>query len=252
MNDAAPPDARDRLASIGASREHAFPQALRHTARVARLRRFLLWGAGGITVAVLIAVGVRSINFLPADLRFAHIGLKGSRITIEEPKLVGYRSDGRPYELRAKVGVQDMTTTNLFDLEGINVRMENGTDNVVTLTAVKGTYDSKVDSARLSEGVRIFDDRNYDMAMQSATMDFKASVMRSDQPVTVKLRGGTVAAKSVEFVQQERRATFIGEVHSVLDGENEEGAPEPATTAPEPSAATPSEPSINDSFKVGK
>ena len=227
MHDA-PPSSHSRLGSIGAPRENAFPAALRHTTRVARLRRVTFWGSGLIVGLVAIVIAFQTLRFLPLDLRFAHIGLKGTRITIEAPKLVGYRQDGRPYELRAKLGIQDMAKPDLFELEGMEVRLETGAESTVLLDAGNGLYNSKKDKADLTQNVRIHDNKNFDLRLESAVMDFKASILTSDHRALLKLNGGEVTAKSVEFVQAERRATFIGDVHSVLYGEdderNEEGA----------------------------
>ena len=165
MNDA-PSTSRSRLGSIGAPRENAFPAALRHTTRVARLRWFMLWGVGGIVAVVAVIVGFQFLRFLPIDLRFAHIAMKGSRITIESPKLVGYRPDGRPYELRAKVGIQDMSTPDLFELEELDVHLDSGPDQAVLLKAAAGLYDSKKDRADLSGGVRIYDDKSYELLLE--------------------------------------------------------------------------------------
>jgi lipopolysaccharide export system protein LptC len=222
-----PSGPRDRMAVIGVARENALPEAIRHTVRVARLRRLMIWSAGAIVGIVLVGMGIHALRFLPVDLRFARVGLKGSRITIESPKLVGYRKDGRPYELHARVGIQDISTPDVFELEDMEVRMDGG-DKIVTLTSAKGVYNSKREHADLAGGVRIRDDRQFDMNLQSAEMDFKASVMSSNEPVTLKIDNGEVVAKSVEFSQNERRATFTGEVHSVIYGEGDnapKGAP---------------------------
>lgn len=223
MTDAAPTSAsRDRLGALAAPRESAFPEALRHTARVARLRRWIVWLAGGVVALVLLGLAIGSLRFLPVDIGLARVALKGTRITIETPKLVGYRKDGRPYEVRAKVGIQDISRPDVFELEGLEVRAENSDDNAIVLIAEKGVYNAKQDHAEMSGGVSIRDDKNFDMRLESAAMDFKASVMTSNKPVTLKLDGGEVVAKAVEFVQKERRATFTGDVHSVLYGESDE------------------------------
>ncbi len=106
--------ARDRLSALVAPRQSAFPEALRHTTRVARLRRWILWGAGGVVGVVGLGLLVSSLRFLPADLSLARVALKGSRIVIESPKLVGYRKDGRPYEVRAVLGIQDLDNPEVF------------------------------------------------------------------------------------------------------------------------------------------
>ena len=225
MTELAPPRAsRDRLSVIGVARENALPQAIRHSMRVARLRRLMIWSATAVVGLVMVGLAAQALRFLPMDLRFSRIGLQGTRITIDSPKLVGYRKDGRPYELRAAVGIQDMATPDVFELQEMEVRMDGG-ESVVILTSKKGVYDSKHDHADLTGGVRIHDDKQFDMKLASAQMDFRANVMSSDQPVTLKIDHGDVVAKSVEFSQNDRRATFIGDVHSVLYGDEDGDAP---------------------------
>lgn len=226
MNDAArQARSRDRLGAIGVPRASAFPDALRHTARVASLRRVILWASGTIVAMVLLALAIQFLRSLPVDLRFARIALKGSRITIETPKLVGYRQDGRPYEIRARLGVQDMSTPDVFELEGLEVRIENSADNSLRLSARQGVYYAKRDFADVTGEVRIHDDKNFDLRLEAARVDFKASVMKSERPARLTIDTGEIAANSVEFAQKERRATFLGDVRSVFHGDRDEAAP---------------------------
>jgi lipopolysaccharide export system protein LptC len=213
---------RDRLASLGASRQSAFPTALRHTQRVARLRKGIVWGVGGIVAVCGVIIAFQSLRFLPIDLRFAHIAMKGSRIVLETPKLVGYRKDGRPYELEAALGVQDMATPDRFELEGVKAKLDAGPDRLVQLTATAGVYDSKIDRADLTRGVRIFDEKSYDLRMPSATMDFRASRLSSKERSTLTLNCCEAEGDSIELAQTEQRVTFVGGVRSVFRGEKEE------------------------------
>lgn len=230
MTDVLPaPTARERLGALASPRRNAFPEAVRHTVRVARLRRWILWGAGGVVGIVGLGLLISSLRFLPADLSLARVALKGSRIVIESPKLVGYRKDGRPYEVRAVIGMQDLAKPDVFELEQLEVRVENTKDNSIVLSAEKGVYNRKADLADMTGGVTIRDDKNFDMHLESAVMDFKSSIMTSDRPVLLNIEGGEVTAQSVNFSQKERRATFTGKVHSVLYGEGD--APAPSTDA---------------------
>ncbi len=219
MSEAAPRHARDRLGAIGAPRASAIPEARRHTARVAKLRKVIVWASSAIVGLVLLALAAEALRHIPIDLRFAHIGMKGTTVTIEQPKLVGYSKDGRPYELRAKLGVQDITKPDIFDLEEMEVNFGESGDAATVLAAQKSRYNSTADRADLSGGVRIIKKNNYDLALDSAVMDFKENVMTSDQPAKLTLPDGEVTSKRVKFSQNERRATFIGNVHSVLHGD---------------------------------
>ena len=150
--------------------------------------------------------------------------MKGSHIVIDSPKLVGYQKDGRPYEVRAKTGVQDIAAPDTIDLDSVEVRIENNANSAITLQAPKGLYSTKGDRADMTGGVIIRDPKKFDMRLESAVMDFKTSKMKSDKPTILKLEGGEISSKAVEFSQKDSHATFSGGVHSTLYGEGAEPA----------------------------
>jgi lipopolysaccharide export system protein LptC len=230
MNDAARSTGRDRLAAFVAPRVDAIPAARRHSLRVGRLRRWLVWGAGAILATVAAGVALQSLQFLPADLRFAHVAMQGTRITIESPKLVGYRKDGRPFELRARFGIQDIAKPDLFELEQLEVRIQGDNESVVTLEAGKGLYDAKANRADLTGGAHLHDGQHYDMKTEAAVIDFSNNIVTSDQKTTLTLDRATVVSNAVEFAQMERRATFTGDVHSTFPGDQDETPGEPTPT----------------------
>lgn len=221
---------RDRLSALTAPRASAIPEAMRHTARVSRLRRWILWSAGGIVGMVGLGLVVESLRFLPVDINLARIALKGSRIEIDSPRLVGYQKDGRPYVIQARQGVQDIAHPDVFDLDGLAVRIENGQNSAVLIDAEKGVYRARADRADITGGVKIRDDRSFDLSLEAASVDLKSSKMTSDKPVRLRFAGGEVRAKAVEFSERERRATFSGGVRSELYGEGAEPADALRTT----------------------
>ncbi len=210
---------RDRLAAISAPRQSQIPMAMRHSQRVSRLRRGIVWGVGGIVAVCAVFLAYHFISHLAVDLRFANIAFQGARITIEQPRLVGYQKDGRAYELKARVGVQDIHKPDVFELQGLEARLDTDRGLPVLLTSAAAVYDGKQDRAELSNGVRIFDEKNYDLRLENATMDFKASRLNSQRHATLKLDCCDVDGKSVELAQAESRLTFTGAVHSTFHGQ---------------------------------
>lgn len=222
---------RQRLASLGAPRRDAVPAAKRHSARVARFRRAIQWLVAVIVGGSAAVIGVQSLGSLPVDLRFARIGLKGSRITIETPRLVGYRQDGRPYELRARIGVQDLATPDVFELEGVDVRVETGPNDAVLLSSASAVYNAKTDRADLDGGVHIYDNKAFDLRLSRAEMNLKAGALTSDRPATLLLGKVTITADGAEFTQADRRVSFAGHVHTLIKGEEDGPAEAPADTS---------------------
>jgi lipopolysaccharide export system protein LptC len=213
---------RDRLASFTAPRVSQIPAAVRHSQRVARLRRGIVWGVAVVVAVCALFLLVHFISHWAVDLRFAHIGFEGARITIEQPHLVGYQKDGRAYELKARLGVQDIHKPDIIELHGLEARLDVDKGPPVLVTSAAAVYDGKQDRAELSDGVRISDQKNYDLRMENATMDFKASTLSSQRPATLKLDCCDVDGKAVELAQAESRVTFIGAVHSTFHGEKAE------------------------------
>lgn len=56
----------------------------------------------------------------------------------------------------------------------------------------------------MTGGVIIRDPKKFDMRLESAVMDFKTSKMKSDKPTILKLEGGEISSKAVEFSQRIR------------------------------------------------
>ncbi len=69
---------------------------------------------------------------------------------MELPKLSGFRPDGRPYEVRAKSGVQDVRTPKVIELNEIEARIRTADDTNVNISAPRGVYDSAADTMALA------------------------------------------------------------------------------------------------------
>ncbi len=197
-------------------------QAERHSIRVRYLRKVIIIGcaagAGLLTIFTLFDPFRPTIG----GLTIGQLGLNGTKVTMEQPKLNGFRKDGRAYEVRASSGVQDIREPNLIDLTDIDAKIAMADRSNTNITARSGTYDSKGEWMDMRGEVRIKSEAGYDVTMKSAHMDFKAGTMVSKEPVTVQMRSGMVAADQVNVTDNGQIMTFENNVKSIFFAEKDE------------------------------
>jgi lipopolysaccharide export system protein LptC len=205
-----------RSLAYGRDREAAFAAAARHSSLVKFLRVAILASALG-TVAVLIVIAVfdpfgRAIR----DLSVGGVALDGTRVMMDRPRLAGFRKDGRPYQVTADKAIQDVLHPTVVELRGVNAEVGIAADGLSKVTADKGIYDSANEHMDLSGNVHVKSDQ-YDVRLLSASIDFKAGVYKSGDPVTVVTsNGATINADKVAAVDNGRQLIFDGRVRSVL------------------------------------
>ncbi|HEV2575298.1 LPS export ABC transporter periplasmic protein LptC [Methylocella sp. CPCC 101449] len=202
-------------------RAQAFVKADRHSRRVRRLRRLIIVGSSIAIVAFLGALIFNPFRDLPGNVSIGQATLNGTKVTMELPKLSGFRPDGRPYEVRAKSGVQDVRTPKVIELNEIEARIRTADDTNVNISAPRGVYDSAADTMALAsdaaEGrIRITSSSGYDIVLRSADVRFKDSTMTSDEPVTVRMKNNTVSADKLEIADKGSVVIFSGNVKSTI------------------------------------
>jgi lipopolysaccharide export system protein LptC len=215
------------------SRSAAFRAADRHSKRVRFLRGAILVGCL-VGTAILLLVGVFDpFGRLPKNISVSRAGLDGTRITMEAPKLSGYRQDGRPYDLTASNGVQDIHKPSIIELNQVDAHFTLSDNSVAHLEAPAATFDSGRNLMTFPQRVQITSNSGYDIRLLSAEMDVKAGTMLSHDPVSVKMTKGTIAANSLAMTDGGHETTFDGNVRSVFAVSNDaDGAGTAAVSSP--------------------
>lgn len=195
----------------------AFKAAGRHSARVRFLRRAILASAV-IAIAVISGVVVFDpFRRLPRNVSIGQVRLDGSRVTVELPKISGFQKDGRPYEVKARSGSQDITAPNIVELLDIDATIGMADASMVRVTASRGVYDSLHDNIVLHDDAQIRNEIGYDILMKTAHMDFKTGALVSNEPVRVILKGGKIAANQINISDNGDRISFEGAVKSMIE-----------------------------------
>jgi len=204
----------------------AFAAAQRHS----RLVRFVRVAApiGVVVGAAALIVGAlfHPFHAKTAKLSIGEISVDGAKITMGRPKLTGFRRDGRAYVVNAAKAIQDVTRPTLVELRGVDGDLGMGDDGLLHIAAAVGFYDTASQSLDLSQDVRIHNS-SYDVNLSSATIDFKAGVYRSSEPVTLVTTGGaTISADSASARDNGDELTFSGHVRSTFSSAaRADGAP---------------------------
>ena len=202
----------------------AFAAAQRHS----RLVRFVRVAApiGVVVGAAALIVGAlfHPFHAKTAKLSIGEISVDGAKITMGRPKLTGFRRDGRAYVFTAAKAIQDVTRPTLVELRGVDGDLGMGDEGSLHIAAAVGLYDTANQSLDLSQDVHI---RNpdYDVTLSSVTIDFKAGVYRSNEPVIVATaNGATIAADSASALDNGEEMTFSGHVRSTFSSDARAGA----------------------------
>lgn len=199
--------------------------AMRHT-RFIQFLRFLIPAGSLLTIVGIIIIAVFDpFGRLPKGVSIGSIALNGSQITMELPKLTGFRKDLRPYEVTANAARQDIRNPQIIDLTDLKARIGMGDRGNALLTSTGGIYDSTKESLQLSGEVRVRTGDGIELNMKSAFVEFKTGSIVSQDPVEVRLRDGTIHANGIEIVDGGREIIFPGRVHSVFQAQPDaEGA----------------------------
>ena len=197
-------------------RARAFVAARRHSMHVILLRFTLKAGLIGGAVAAIL-VGAFDLFGTPlAGLSLGPLGVEGTKVTMDSPRLTGYRKDGRPYLVNAAKAMQDALHPTIVELRGIDADLATSDNLTIKLTARSGTYDTSAEHLDVSDDVRVKSPQ-YDVAMKSASIDFKSGLYFSREPVTIVTTNGmTVDADSVSANDSGRELLFVGHVRSLF------------------------------------
>ena len=102
-----------------------FRAAARHS-RFVRLLRFAIpAGIAAIVAIILVATFFNPFHLIAAfPIDPGKIWLSGTKIVMQLPRLNGFTSDSRPYELTAREAAQDLTKPEVLELKDISALVE--------------------------------------------------------------------------------------------------------------------------------
>lgn len=201
-----------------AARSRAFARARNHSRWVRFFKRAIPVGAVVGIAAVIAATWLNPFRQVEG-LTLGPVAVSGTHVTMESPRLTGFRNDSRPYEVTATSARQDVRKPNLVELSDLKARIvTDDRGSAARLEAVTGILDTQKEQLQLQRDVRVTTDGGHDVRLTSAFVDFKAGTVVSDEPVTVSLGNGVIQATGLEVKDNGKVLHFRGRVSTVFDG----------------------------------
>ncbi|WP_457089701.1 LPS export ABC transporter periplasmic protein LptC [Microvirga sp. P5_D2] len=231
-------------ASRPAVRTRAFNKAKRHS-RWVRFAKF------AIPLGSLIGIGaVGLVAYLDPfrkieNLSFGAVGVSGTNVTMEAPKLTGFKNDNRPYEVTASAATQDVRKPNFVELKDLRARIvTDDKGSVANLEASIGILNTQKEQMNLRKDVKVVTDSGQQVMLRSAFVDFKSGTVVSNEPVTVLLgSNGEIQAEGLRVIDNGKQMSFKGRVRTTFqpaaDSSGSPASPNSASTAAPAPAAQP-------------
>jgi lipopolysaccharide export system protein LptC len=202
-----------------------FRAAARHSRFVRFLRMAIPAGILAIIATIIVATffnPFRLITAFPIDP--GKISLSGTKIVMELPRLNGFTTDSRPYELTARAAAQDITKLEILELKDISAHVELKDGQRVTIKSINGVYDTKGELLKLNDHIVLNSSSGYEGHLSEATVNVGSGHIVSESPVEMKLPDGLLNANRLEVMENGAVILFGGGVEMTLTPDQSQSA----------------------------
>jgi lipopolysaccharide export system protein LptC len=209
--------------------EQAYRAAMRHSRLVRWLRIGVLASIAGLLFAVVAANFMPDVGEFQLPGELGKLVIKGTKITMQQPRLSGFTSDSRPYTFTADAAAQDVSNPDFLELRGPKAKVDMADGSTVNMSATSGTYDLKSEMLTLTDNVHVVSSTGYESRLSEAAIDVRKGNVVSNKPVWVKLLNGFLNGDSMEITENGNVLRFSGGVKMTLnpDSDTTPGANQP-------------------------
>ena len=192
--------------------DRAFKAARRHSRLVRFLRVAVPAGVGLALLALTLVTYFNPLRMLAKlPINMDNLVVSGTKVTMEGPRLSGFTSDARAYQLTADTAAQDMTKPDMVELRNIRGKVEMQDKSTMELTALTGFYDAKGETLRLDQDIHLHAS-SYQAKLSEAMVDIRKGNVVSEHPVEVKMLQGILNANRLDIVDSGAVIRFHGGV----------------------------------------
>ncbi|MGE0211071.1 MAG: LPS export ABC transporter periplasmic protein LptC [Parvibaculaceae bacterium] len=175
----------------------------------------LSWLSVAVTLVLLgvFAVQIGTFESLKPTQRPAQTPAVGADETkVQTSTITGFDKDSQPYSVNAADAVQDSKEPNLVHLKTVSATLKRTSGENLRLDANAARYDRDAEILDLNGNVNVVSPDRFTAIMSTAQVTLKDKRFRSEVPVSVALRNGTIDARGVEITDDGDRILFFNGV----------------------------------------
>ena len=181
----------------------------RQRSRLVRWLRITLPTLAVLTLAIFGGVAWYMTSNVGALFSLSGLSIDNKSLTIEKPRVSGFKGTSQAYDISAARAVQDLSNPKVVRLESIT-----GVFGLAgaTVAATKGTWDGGKETLALSEGLSLETKTGYHVTLTDALVSLKEQSLTSSKPITIKGKAGDLTADTVTITKGGKQAVFEGNV----------------------------------------
>ncbi len=192
-------------------RAKAFRKAYNHS-RMVRILRIALPSVAVFLLTAFLFTSNLTFTFGDSTASVDRVEISDSALRMINPKMEGATGKNGKYKVTADYAEQDISKPDTLRLNTIKAEMLDAKKAWSRLTAPKGTFYTKDEKLDLFGNIEVTTSKGMSASLKTATMDMKSQIMRSHDPVVVRLLNGTVHANTLEIRVPESRVFFRDKV----------------------------------------
>ncbi len=166
-----------------------------------------------IAVGLIVVVATWSENdnrVVPVERAEVIVDTKVGENELLNPKFETTDSQQQPVFVSANRATQNQENPNLVRLEQINADFKMNDGSAISVHALNGTYEQKVEKLYLKDNVKIRHESGYQLNAEELRINMKSREAWSDKNVSINGPAGVINATGLEGNVAEGRLIFKG------------------------------------------
>lgn len=192
--------------------ERAFRTAARHSThvRLAKIGLPVLGLAGAAVFAGFTVFARPDLPNIAVDLTKTVIS--DGKVVMSNPRLSGFTSNDKPYEMEAERAIQDVGNTAEILLENIQASVPFRGEAAARILAPTALFNNDARTLDIDQPFTVVSSDGLSASLKSAFVDIAKGNMETDEGVDITVEGTRITAQSMRISDNGKRMVFENNV----------------------------------------